>query len=112
MKDFLDKGIEVSKSAFEKAGVAVQDFGDKSVTKIEIKKLESQLEQQYTQIGKAICDLYAQDSKLKIDSSNETLAPLLSQVQETKKEIEEKKSLLASESTQDDSSKDSQNTEN
>ena len=46
MKDFFDKSVEASKSAFEKAGDAVQDFGDKSVAKIEIKKLEAKLEKQ------------------------------------------------------------------
>ena len=35
MKDFMDKGIEVSKEAILKAGSKVQDIGDKSVTKIE-----------------------------------------------------------------------------
>ena len=34
MKEYFDKGIEVSKDAITKASGAVQDFGDKSVVKI------------------------------------------------------------------------------
>ena len=31
VKDFMDKGVEVSKTALTKAGEAVQDFSEKSV---------------------------------------------------------------------------------
>ena len=44
VKDFMDKGVEVSKTAITKAGDAVQDFSEKSVIRIDIKKLESKLE--------------------------------------------------------------------
>ena len=58
VKDFMDKGVEVSKSALSKAGEAVQDFGDKSVTKIEIKKLENKLEKLICELGSYVFDKF------------------------------------------------------
>ena len=41
MKEYLDKGVEVSKEALTKAGDVVQDLSDKGVTKIETHQLVS-----------------------------------------------------------------------
>lgn len=57
VKDFLHKAKDASKSAFDKAGDKVQEFSDKSVTHIEIKKLESALDKKYTELGKLVFEL-------------------------------------------------------
>ena len=46
IKDLFSKGASASKQALEKAGDKVQDFTDKSVIKIEKKKLENQVAEQ------------------------------------------------------------------
>ena len=91
MKNFFDKSVEVSKSAFEKAGDAVQDFGDKSVTKIEIKKLETKLEKQYAEIGKFIFDLSKNNADFSDLNEKPEFSSLIESAESVKKEIEVKK---------------------
>ena len=47
VKDLFTRGTQASKEALEKAGDKVQDFTDKSVTKIEIHKLETKRDCKY-----------------------------------------------------------------
>ena len=91
MKTFFDKSVEASKNAFEKAGDAVQDFGDKSVTRIEIKKLEAKLEKQYAAIGKLVYETDLDSLK-----NNESFAKLKEEAEFILKEIETKKSEINS----------------
>ena len=51
VKALFSKGVETSKEALEKAGDKVQDFTDKSVTKIEIHKLETKRDCKYEEMG-------------------------------------------------------------
>ena len=59
LKVWVKKGAKASKSAFEKAGGAVQDFSDKSVLKLDKMKLESQKNKKFTELGIAVNDMIA-----------------------------------------------------
>ncbi len=54
LRDILEKGAKASKTAFEKAGDAVQEFSDKSVVRLERKQLESRRNTKYTELGRAV----------------------------------------------------------
>ena len=47
VKELFSRGTQASREALEKAGDKVQDFTDKSVTKIEIHKLETKRDCKY-----------------------------------------------------------------
>ena len=65
MKEYLDKGVEVSKEALSKAGDAVQDFSDKSVTKIESHQLVSRQNKEYRSLGHAVLKFFEENLSTK-----------------------------------------------
>ena len=90
LKDLFSKGTKASKEALEKAGDKVQDFTDKSVTKIEIHKLETKRDCKYEEMGLKLSQMLlegasitssnADDIKIlndiKIDTSDVSVLPL------------------------------------
>lgn len=57
IKKAFSKSAEVTKNAFTKASSAVQAFSDKSVTKIEVLKLNNSLKNKYQEMGECLSDL-------------------------------------------------------
>ena len=54
LKQYLDKGVEVSKKGLKTAGSAISEFGDKSVNKIDIVQLKNRLVKKYQELGQAV----------------------------------------------------------
>ena len=94
VKDFMDKSVEVSKSALTKAGEAVQDFGDKSLTKIEIKKLENKQEKLICELGSFIYDKFNSEKIDNISELNEEIQSIISKINEVKSQIASKNEEL------------------
>lgn len=96
VKQLFSKGAEASKEVFEKAGDRVQDFTDKSVTKIEKKQLENKLEAKYAELGKRISSII--DAKDKITINDEEISGdaknIQKEIKELLKQIKEKEALL------------------
>lgn len=96
VKQLFSKGAEASKEVFEKAGDKVQDFTDKSVTKIEKKQLENKLEAKYAELGKRISSII--DTKDKITINDEEISGdaknIQKEIKELLKQIKEKEALL------------------
>lgn len=90
VKDFMDKSMEVSKNALSKAGEAVQDFGDKSVTRIEIKKLESKQEKLICELGSFVYEKINSEKTENISSSDEVIQSIVSKINEVKDQISSK----------------------
>lgn len=90
VKDFMDKGVEVSKTAITKAGEVVQDFGDKSVTKIEIKKLESKLGKLINELGSYVFDKFNSENAEFVNASDEKVASIINNINEVKSQIASK----------------------
>ncbi len=90
VKDFMDKGVEVSKNALSKAGEAVQDFGDKSVTRIEIKKLESKLDKLICELGSYVFSKFTSENVENVNVSDEKIASIINSVNEVKSQIASK----------------------
>lgn len=56
LKQYLDKGVEVSKKGLKTAGSAISEFGDKSVNKIDIVQLKNRLAKKYQELGQAVAE--------------------------------------------------------
>lgn len=108
MKEYFDKGLEVSKDAISKAGDAVQDFGDKSVVRIEIKQLESKLNKEYASLGTQVFGLYKADQSSPLSFDNGQISGIIAEIQRLTDEIDARKAALSElDSDSDESSSDS-----
>ena len=64
VKELFSRGTEASKEALAKAGDKVQDFTDKSVTKIEIHKLETKRDCKYEEMGLKLSQMLLQGASI------------------------------------------------
>ena len=96
VKDLFSRGTKASKEALERAGDKVQDFTDKSVTKIEIHKLETKRDCKYEEMGLKLSQMLLEGAS--ITSSNPDDIRVLNDIQEEIKklagQIKEKESEL------------------
>ena len=90
VKDFMDKSVEVSKTAITKAGDAVQDFSEKSVIRIDIKKLESKLEKLICELGSYVFDKFNSENAESVYASEEKIALIIKNINEVKNQIASK----------------------
>lgn len=70
IKDVVSKGSEVSKTAIEKAGNAIQIFTDKSVLKISRSQLISKKNKRYQELGELISQMLT-SKKLILSAKND-----------------------------------------
>ncbi len=94
MKDYLDKGVEVSKDAISKAGEKVADFGGKSVVRIEISQLESKAQKELLTLGTLIYEKLAIKGALSVEKSDVEIASALAVIDKLRAEIESRKAEL------------------
>ncbi|HOE09500.1 MAG TPA: hypothetical protein PLU33_12090 [Treponemataceae bacterium] len=90
MKDFMDKGIEVSKEAILKAGSKVQDIGDKSVTKIEAIQLQHKLEKEFSLLGLQVWDVLCHQNESSVSPSDSRISGILDEISRLKDELEKR----------------------
>ncbi len=96
MKEYLDKGVEVSKEALSKAGDAVQDFSDKSVTKIESHQLVSRQNKEYRLLGEAVEKFFAENPGASLSADNSVISGILEEIRRLEKEIAQREESLKS----------------
>ena len=94
MKDYLDKGVEVSKDAISKAGEKVADFGGKSVVRIEISQLESKAQKELLTLGTLIYEKLSIKGESSVDKSDVEISAALAVIDKLRAEIESRKSEL------------------
>ncbi len=97
VKEYLDKGMEVSKEALSKAGDAVQDFSDKSVTRIEARQLASRRDKEFRSLGQAVCQLFRDDPATRLAADDSRISGILQEIQRLDKEIERREESLRGE---------------
>ncbi len=90
MKDFIDKGIEVSKEALIKAGSKVQDLGDKGVTKIETVQLQHKVEKEFSLLGLQVWDVLCQQKEGSIQSNDARISGIMDEIARLKTELEKR----------------------
>lgn len=98
MKEYLDKGVEVSKDALSKAGDAVQDFSEKSVTKIETRQLQSRQSKEYRALGLAVYQFFEENPSGNLSATDSSISGFIQEIQRLSKEIERREEALKSES--------------
>ena len=87
VKDLFTRGTQASKEALEKAGDKVQDFTDKSVIKIEIRKLENQRDCKYEEIGLKLSQMLLEGASITCDNADDIR--ILNDIQEDIKDLSE-----------------------
>lgn len=93
-KEALSKGVEVSKEALSKAGEAVQDFSDKSVTKIEAHQLVSRQNKEYRALGLAVQKFFEENPSGTLTRDNSLIQGILQEIARLEKEIAEREESL------------------
>ena len=97
-KEIGKKVAEVSKSAFDKASDKVQDFTDKSILKIDIKKLQSKKDELYKTFGerisKLLCDGTLKEFAIESQEEKEKLISIQNEILDLEKQIQQKQSEL------------------
>lgn len=96
-KQWMDKSLEASKSAINKAGNAVQDFGDKSVTRIEIKKLESDQDKLFIKLGELVYSDFTDKALESLASTDKDVSEIITEISKVKSDIDEKQKMLKKE---------------
>ncbi len=98
VKEISKKVAEVSKSAFDKASDKVQDFTDKSILKIDIKKLQTKQGELYKSLGEKISKMLIDGTLKTLEIENqeeqEKLLSIQSEIVEIGKQIQQKQSEL------------------
>lgn len=110
LKNYIDKGVEASKKGIKNAGAAINDFGDKSVLRIELNQLNGKLEKQYQEFGAAAYKVLTARNADKVDADNAQLKPLIDKIGETVKDIKKHEKMIK-ESDKNESEKKSKNSE-
>ena len=86
-KKALKKGAEVSKNAIDKAGKAAAKFGDESVLKIEIHKLENDLKKEKSLLGEFLFKSFVLESKESISRNDDDISEILNRIEKIRNEI-------------------------
>lgn len=97
-KEIGKKVAEVSKSAFDKASDKVQDFTDKSILKIDIKKLQTKKDELYKNFGEKVSNFLFDGTLKELVIENqeekESLLSIQNEILELEKQIQQKQSEL------------------
>ena len=87
VKDLFSRGTQASKEVLSKAGDKVQDFTDKSVTKIEIHKLETKRDCKYEEMGLKLSQMLLQGASIPCENPEDI--KILNDIQEEIKNLAE-----------------------
>ena len=88
MKDFVDQGVEASQKAVIKAGVKIQELGDRGMTKIELTRLEHQSQKCFARLGLLVYDAFVCKQKATLSAKNAEVSALLAEIEHLKHEME------------------------
>ena len=87
VKEMFSRGTKASKEALERAGDKVQDFTDKSVTKIEIHKLETKRDCKYEEMGLKLSQMLLEGASITCENADDI--KILNDIQEEIKSLAE-----------------------
>ncbi|MBQ0040377.1 MAG: hypothetical protein KBS64_08125 [Treponema sp.] len=105
LKDFFDSSLEASKKGLKKAGIAISEFGDTSVIKIDITKYKVKLEKKYEELGKLCAKLLIDEKKASFAKKDEDVAALLESIKQLKDKVAAKEKELKAHNKKEASAK-------
>lgn len=94
MKHALSNGMEGSRDFLEKARDKVQDFGESSVIRLEIRQLESQAKQEMAKLGTRVYELLVEEGKGSVSQKTPELKDVLTEIDDIKHKIADKERQL------------------
>ncbi|WP_149554973.1 hypothetical protein [Treponema pectinovorum] len=94
MKKYFEKGVKTSKRAFTKASEAVSRFSDESVIRLEKHQLQAKLKEEKLELAEQVLKLFENSDKKTISKADETLTPILQNINEIKEKIANLESQL------------------
>lgn len=97
VQKYIEIGVNASKEAFEKAGKAVNKFGNDSVLRIEKMKIQGQLKKEITELGLDVLKSFIDDGKDSIASSEPDIARHIEKIKMLKEEIAKREDSLRKE---------------
>lgn len=95
LKEYLDKGVEASKQALDKAGKAVSKFGDESILKIEIQQFKSQIKKHKVVLGELAYKAFLEENAESLLASDENVVKLTENIKKAQEEIKTREEKLA-----------------
>ncbi|WP_294431130.1 hypothetical protein [uncultured Treponema sp.] len=98
IKEYLNKSVEASKQALDKAGKAVSKFGDESILKIEIQQLKSQIKKDKAELGELAYKKFMEENAASLASDDENVVKILESIKNSLREIQEREGKLKVES--------------
>lgn len=87
LKEYVNKGVQVSMDALDKAGKAVSKFGDESILKIEIQQFKSQIKKDKAELGELAWKTFCEDNSESLSKNNEKVSAILENINKAQNEI-------------------------
>ncbi len=97
IQKYLEIGIQASKEAVSKAGVAVSKFGDESVLRVEKFQFQNLLKQEISSLGLDVLKAFEDDSKDCIKAGDEEIKAHIEKIKSLKAEIAKREEQLKTE---------------
>ena len=94
IKKMLEKGLDVSKDLLVKAGDKMQDLGEKGPLKVEILKIDHQIEKKLLELGKKTFEILSAGGIRAVDKSDSDVNSLVVEIDSLYAKKEEKEVLL------------------
>lgn len=94
VKTAVDKGINASKVALTNAGTAIQNFGDRSVLRIEKAQFENKFKRDITILGELVYNKFANEGLESISIADEDVVTLITEMKKFKDEAAHRDEIL------------------
>ena len=94
IKEYVNKGVAVSRQALDRAGKAVSKFGDESILKIEIQQLKSQIKKDKAELGELAYKAFAENGADSLLASDENVVKLLEDIKKAQEDIKTREEKL------------------
>lgn len=93
-RDVLSRGVDISKKALSKAGDAVQDFGDKSVIRMERHQAEQKRHELVKELGGIAVDCFIKNAQEVLSAKDEKVAAIIKEIVRLDGEIARRNEVL------------------
>ena len=102
-KNVLDKVMEVSKDALNRAGSAVQDFSDRSVVRIEKKQFESKRQDFVAKLGEVARKKLMSNPSQSVNIDDNEVSNLINEIKKCDEEITKREQILQEKNSKNES---------
>lgn len=87
IRSYIDRGVEASRKGIKTAGSAISEFGDKSVLRIELTQLKSNLTKAYAELGEASYKQLTAKKTTTRSTKDDTVQPMVKKIDGLLKDI-------------------------